>query len=54
MADDKLMGGETVVLRLAFVPGRGGIHTLRAALKALLRRFGLRCMSIAMENEEQQ
>jgi hypothetical protein len=45
-ADDKLKG-ETVVLRLALGPA--DIRVLRRLLKALLRRYGLRCVSIAVE-----
>ena len=41
----------TVVLRLALGPG--GLHTLRAALKALLR-FGLRCVGIEIERTAAQ
>jgi hypothetical protein len=34
----------TFTLRLEGKPGAAGIHALRAVLKALLRRHGLRCL----------
>jgi hypothetical protein len=37
------------VLRLVPKPGVDGIKALRAVLKILLRRFGLRCISIKQD-----
>ena len=37
------------VLRLTLLPGVDGIKALRAALKTLLRRHGLRCISIKQD-----
>jgi hypothetical protein len=37
------------VLRLTPLPGVDGIKALRAALKTLLRRHGLRCISIKQD-----
>jgi hypothetical protein len=41
------------VLRLVPLPDVDGIRALRAALKVLLRRFGLRCTSIKQDDEAQ-
>jgi hypothetical protein len=37
------------LVRLCALPGVDGIRALRAALKVLLRRFGLKCVSIEIE-----
>lgn len=42
--------GKIVALR--FVLGPGGTRALRLALKLLLRRFGVRCVSIEVKAEE--
>lgn len=42
----------TYVLRLQPEPGVVGIRALRAALKVLLRRFGLRCVAIDIDPED--
>jgi hypothetical protein len=39
------------LVRLRALPGVDGVRALRAALKVLLRRFGLRCLSIDVERE---
>jgi hypothetical protein len=39
------------LIRLRALPGVDGVRALRAALKTLLRRYGLRCISIDMERE---
>jgi hypothetical protein len=39
----------TYVVRLRAAPGRDSIRVLRAALKYLLRRHGLRCLSAREE-----
>jgi hypothetical protein len=39
----------TYVLRLRPEPGVAGLRALRAALKVLLRRFGLRCIELREE-----
>jgi hypothetical protein len=36
-------------IRLEGDAGGAGIHALRRLLKALLRRYGLRCLSVQME-----
>jgi hypothetical protein len=38
---------------LRALPGVNGIQALRAALKVLLRRFGLRCESVEAEKTSQ-
>jgi hypothetical protein len=44
---------QVFVLRIAAPPGAAGIHALRACLKFLLRRWGLRVISIdAIDKEE--
>ena len=39
---------ETYIVTLRSEPGIDGIRALRVALKVLLRRFGLRCISITI------
>jgi len=39
----------TYILKLRPAPGSDGIRMLRLALKVLLRRFGLRCVSVERE-----
>lgn len=39
----------TYVLRLRPAPGSDGVRMLRLALKVLLRRFGLRAISVEQE-----
>ena len=43
----------TFTITLRPEPGVDPIHALRAVLKSLLRRYGLRCIS-AHENTEEQ
>ena len=40
------------VIRLRALPGANDVQALRAALKALLRRFGLQCVSIEEETTD--
>jgi hypothetical protein len=42
----------TFVLRLTPKPGTDAVKALRAALKVMLRRFGLRCTSVSVEQGE--
>jgi hypothetical protein len=42
----------TFVLRLTPKPGTDAVKALRGALKILLRRFGLRCSSVSIEQDE--
>jgi hypothetical protein len=42
----KPIGGPTFVVTLRAAPGTDAIRALRWALKLLLRKFGLRCVSI--------
>jgi hypothetical protein len=37
------------LIRLRALPGVDGVRALRAALKTLLRRYGLQCMSAETE-----
>jgi hypothetical protein len=37
------------LVRLRALPGVDAVRALRAALKVLLRRFGLKCLSIEVE-----
>jgi hypothetical protein len=39
------------LVRLRALPNVDGIRSLRSALKILLRRFGLRCVSVEVEIE---
>jgi hypothetical protein len=39
---------------LRALPGTDGVRALRAALKTLLRRYGLRCVSVEVENIDQR
>jgi hypothetical protein len=39
-------------LQLTALPNVDAIRALRAALKVLLRRFGLRCTSVSVEHDE--
>jgi hypothetical protein len=39
------------VLRLRPLPGVDAVRALRAALKTLLRRFGLHALSVELEQE---
>jgi hypothetical protein len=41
------------LVRLRALPGADGVRALRAALKVLLRRFGLKCVSIETETANQ-
>jgi hypothetical protein len=41
------------IVRLRALPGVNGIQALRAALKALLRRYGLKCVSVEVEKTNQ-
>jgi hypothetical protein len=42
--------GQTIVnIRLRLPPGAPGIHALRRLLKALLRRYGLKCIGLKEE-----
>ena len=41
------------IVRLRALPGVNGIQALRAALKVLLRRFGLQAVSVEEETTEQ-
>jgi hypothetical protein len=43
------MDAPIYILRLTPTPGTDGIKALRMVLKVLLRRFGLRCISIEEE-----
>jgi hypothetical protein len=43
------MSAPIFTIRLTPAPGTDGIKALRFALKLLLRRFGLRCLSIEEE-----
>lgn len=43
------MNAPVYILRLTPAPGTDGIKALRLALKVLLRRFGLRCVSVEQE-----
>ena len=40
------------LVRLRALPGVDAIRALRAALKVLLRRFGLQCVSVEEEAEQ--
>jgi hypothetical protein len=40
------------VLRLTALPNVDPIKALRAVLKVMLRRFGLRCTSVSVEQDE--
>jgi hypothetical protein len=40
------------VLRLEAKPGEAGIHAVRALLKTLLRRYGIRCVGCVEELRE--
>jgi hypothetical protein len=40
------------VLRLTPKPGVDAVKALRAVLKVMLRRFGLRCTSVEIEQDE--
>ncbi len=40
---------QVYTLRIRAEPGTDEIHALRALLKAMLRRFGFRCLSIVPE-----
>jgi hypothetical protein len=41
------------VVRLRALPNVNGIWALRAALKVLLRRYGLKCISVEVETASQ-
>jgi hypothetical protein len=41
------------VIRLRALPGVDGVRALKAALKTLLRRYGLRCLSVEVETPNQ-
>jgi len=41
------------LVRLRALPGVDGVQALRAALKVLLRRFGLKCLSVEVETANQ-
>jgi len=43
--DPRSCGRPTYALRLRAEPGINAIHALRAVLKTMLRRYGLRCLS---------
>jgi hypothetical protein len=45
---------QTFVLLLRPLPGVNVTRALRWALKGLLRRYGLRCISIAEEHHEEK
>jgi len=40
------------LVRLRALPGVDGIRALRSALKVLLRRYGLKCVSIEEETAD--
>ena len=42
------------LVRLRALPGVDAVRALRAALTVLLRRFGLKCLSIEVETENQK
>jgi hypothetical protein len=41
--------GPIFLVRLRALPGVDAVQSLRAALKVLLRRFGLQCVSVEEE-----
>jgi hypothetical protein len=45
--------GPTFLLRLRALPGVDGVRALRAALKTLLRCYGLKCLSVEIETANQ-
>jgi hypothetical protein len=42
------------LVRLRALPGVDAVRALRAALTVLLRRFGLKCLSIEVETANQK
>lgn len=42
------------LVRLRALPGVDAVRTLRAALKTLLRKYGLKCLSIEVETANPQ
>jgi len=50
--DPRPCGRPTYGLKLRAEPGVNAIHALRAVLKNMLRRYGLRCLSAYEINEE--
>jgi len=50
--DPQPCGRPTYALKLRAEPGVDAIHALRAVLKTMLRRYGLRCLSAYEINEE--
>jgi hypothetical protein len=42
------------LVRLCALPGIDGIRALRAALKVLLRKYGLKCVSVEVETANPQ
>jgi hypothetical protein len=44
----------TFLVRLRALPGVDGVRALRAALKTLLRKYGLRCVSAEVEDANSQ
>jgi hypothetical protein len=42
------------IIRLRALPGVDAVQALRAALKTLLRRYGLKCLSIEVETTNPQ
>jgi hypothetical protein len=46
----EIQGTQVFIVRLHALPGVDGVRALRAALKTLLRRYGLKCVSVELEN----